>query len=753
MKKRLCILAALVLIFTYYSYSQENFSGNNAYDYVDKLSSPEYKGRQSGLPGAEAAAEWIAEKFKEFGLEPGGDNQTYFQKFQILVTEEKAPVRFELTNDKRGRVTYYLDYDFDLFTHSGSGKTEAEIVFAGLGISKPGKGRNDYAGIDVRDKIVMIYRGTPADGQDWSKESSRDYRVRVAHEKGAAGLLMVMGENPIKGGALHEDGYFEDLPGFWISRKMGRDIFKYTGINFDNTLQDLPHKIISFNTGKTALMEATVDKITGGETKNVIGILPGTHPELKNEYIVVGGHMDHVGVDGDGNIYPGADDNASGTAVVMELARTIIHGNKEHKRSIIFSPFAAEEQGLLGSTYFVENPPVPKENIVAMFNFDMVGQGDLGIGVSGMERFPEIWENLYQTLPEERKKSLRLGRMIGGGGSDHAPFMRHHIPAIGHFSIGDHPFYHGVEDKINLISPEVLENIGNQSLDFLLAIANYKKPLADGRINERFLFYGGNQADLSLGETGETIPGEQTFKSFKNLNLKGIKIKTVKLSGSENLEQLFTEINSWNRFAEKYDNLCAIATNGNEINRITSSQKMALLVGMYGTKSFRQNPVILKALSKSGLKFLKISDDDRNLFTTGTLSDWGKAFFITCKDNNIAVHIKLNQSLPLKMIFETGGATVSVYGSIDDFNNMPQEILNIIKNSKSTAILTILNSDENPGEIAEFIKDFSSADLKLDFCSLARENVTAVLDFISQLHGDGISYEKLASLLNVEILR
>ncbi|RKY86790.1 hypothetical protein DRQ09_05555, partial [candidate division KSB1 bacterium] len=587
-RKFLVFLLLFLLVFTLSSYSQSRFSGENAREYVRKLSSPEFKGRQSGLEGGEKAAEWIAMKFEEFGLKPGGDNGTFFQEFPLLVTEEKPPVKFELINDRRGRVKYFLEYDFDLFTNSGSGKVEAEIVFAGLGICEPEKGRDDYAGIDVKGKIVMVYRANPADGKDWSREYSRDYKVRVAHEKGAVGFLLVQGERAIKGGAIHENAYFEDMPGFWVSRKVGRDIFKYTGINFDNTLRDLPKKVISFNTGKIALMETNVERKIPGRSRNVIGIIPGTDPELKDEYIVIGGHMDHVGIDGDGNIYPGADDNASGTSVVMELARAIIAGKKEHKRSLIFSAFAAEEQGLLGSTYFVNHPPVSEDKIVAMFNFDMVGEGNQGIGISGMENFPLIWDKLYQSLPENRRKKIRLSRARGSG-SDHYPFMQKLIPAIGHFSIGDHPFYHGVEDKVDLISANVLENIGNQSMEFILAIANREKPLADGRINQRFIYYSSNQADLSFSRSISPCNPENSFSELKNLKLKGVKIKTVQVSG-KNIEVVLNNIDSWYAFENKYREYFRIGKNKTEIRNIINCQRMVLIPGIKGTKRLNKNP-------------------------------------------------------------------------------------------------------------------------------------------------------------------
>ncbi|MCI0495392.1 M28 family peptidase, partial [candidate division KSB1 bacterium] len=369
--RKMILALAVVLGLSVLAFGQERFNGKQAAGYIEHLCKPEFEGRKTGLPGARKAADWIGSQFKAWGLLPGGDNGTFIQEYPMLVTHQKKTAQLKLNNGMFGPITYQDENDFHLYFNSGSGKVKAEVIFVGFGISEPQKGWDDYLGVDVTGKIALIYRGTPADGQDWSAENERDYKMQRATKHGAAGLIIFERDWAIRGGTIHEEGYNPHLPTLGISKKVARDIFQGTYRNLDHTIRDLAKLPQSFATGKTISIEALVEKIEPGIGENVISILQGNDPVLKDEFIVIGAHMDHNGISPDGHAYVGADDNASGTAVIMELARVVASRKNELKRSVVFIGFGGEEQGLRGSKYFSEHPTIPAEKICLMFNFDM----------------------------------------------------------------------------------------------------------------------------------------------------------------------------------------------------------------------------------------------------------------------------------------------------------------------------------------------------------------------------------------------
>ncbi len=272
--------------------------------------------------------------------------------------------------------------------------------------------------------------------------------MRTAAAHGAAGLLMLDRDDwPIRGGTIHEEGYFPNLPACNISKKVARDIFHGTFKDLEQTLRGLDKKENSFALGRNLRLEVKMKRIEPGMGENVVGVLHGSDPVLRDEYIVIGGHMDHNGVGRDGHLYAGADDNASGTAVVLELARLFAAMPQKPKRSILFVGFGGEEQGLRGSKYFAYHPPAPAAKICAMLNFDMEGTGDGGAYLGGRNYLPQVLQALEAAMPDSLLDKTRFGRGWGMGGSDHSHFVEQGIPAIYFSSTGGHPFYHRIEDQ------------------------------------------------------------------------------------------------------------------------------------------------------------------------------------------------------------------------------------------------------------------------------------------------------------------
>ncbi len=633
----------VIIINTYLIFdlsAQEKFSGEQAHHYIRQLCQPEFEARKTGLPGARKAVEWIGLQFKTWGLKPGGDSGSFLQKFPMIVTDQKKDAKIKLKNGMLGPVTYQDENDFHLYFNSGSGKITAEVIFVGFGISEPQKGRDDYAGIDVKGKIAFIYRGTPGDGQDWSAENERDYKMQQATKHGAAALIMFERDRAIRGGTIHEEGYDPRLPAMAISKKVAQDIFHGIYRNLDNTIRDLAKAPQSFATGKIMFIETVVEKIEPGIGENAIGILPGADPVLKNEFIVVGAHADHGGVSLSGHDYVGADDNASGTSVIMELARIFGSRKNELKRSIIFIAFGGEEQGLRGSKYFVEHASVPADNICLMFNFDMEGQGDGGGGFGGRNYFPEIVCDVIGSLSDSVQQKFSVGRSGGMWGSDHAHFIEQGVPDFTFYSTGDHPFYHQIEDDPSQINPQSLQFVGDRASELLLKFANYPASLLfEGNRQGRTFFMFGDQIDLALDQNVQ-FKNEADFKKWvaEKIN-RGSSAVVLPLTGSlfSQAENYYISIDEMNQWVKKNDRLLMRYENGNSLNQAKSSGKIAITTGVVGSHLFQIDIGALRNLSKLGLSFLCVNDKLDPALDGDELSSYGENVLDACREGNITI--------------------------------------------------------------------------------------------------------------------
>ncbi|MBU0617062.1 MAG: M28 family peptidase [Planctomycetes bacterium] len=441
--------------------------------HVRYLASDELGGRLPGTPGSQAATEYIAEQFQKLGLKPGGVDDTYFQPFTIRrlkqVHEDQAA--FKITGLENN---WKIREDWIPMPFSKAGKIEGPLAFAGYGISAPKLDYDDYAGFDATDKILLILRHEPKDedpeaafgGETPSRHALFSRKARVAAEKGAKGLLIVNAPNrdPDKDQLYPWDDsdtrQSYSLPIAHISRQIANAILEQAGMTNLTTLQeqlDRERKPLSTDLeGITVDIESGVEYVEG---RNVIGLLEGEGKS--EEYIVVGAHHDHLGRVRPHNgqssepvIHNGADDNASGTAGVIELARVFAAGPRP-QRSILFMTYDAEELGLLGSHHFLEHPTVEPENIVAMVALDMIGrlnQDRFAIyGVGSGKEFRELLD-----APAEKLELTFKAPASGSGwfgGSDHHSFYLKDIPVLFVFT-GIHKQYHTPEDDWELIDGE-----------------------------------------------------------------------------------------------------------------------------------------------------------------------------------------------------------------------------------------------------------------------------------------------------------
>ena len=498
--------------------------------YVEYMAADDKDGRRSMTPGYEKVAEWAAAKFKEWGLKPAGDNGSFLQAVPVVGRGSGQPWTTGLPAlSVDGRPFYLNDSDFSVSPTSTPGtQVEAEVVFVGYGISAPAKGLDEYAGVDVKNKIVLAFKGTPKDAppargmfgvtpieptdvEAWTEESRDPAKVKTAYDKGAAAILLFAPEKlspasqmgpgqqlsaaqlmAMMGGAQGETPAYSRT--FLVVSDVSERVFRH--VMFRNA-QESPRgflarmdqwrrdikakKARSAATGLKARVKgfdtATVfsEKAKNNITRNVIGKVEGTDPKLKAQVIVVGGHLDHVGVT-NGVIFNGADDNASGSATVMEVARLVAANAAtiKPKRTIYFALWGAEEMGLIGSEYWAKNPTdgVKLENVVVNFNNDMVGLGDR-IGAPGGLNFPTIWEVIMKNQEPDVVKNLETST-AGPGGSDYSAFIEQGIEAIALMTAGGvgHPDYHDAGDDTEKIDPEMLRKNAQFVLQGVLNVAN-----------------------------------------------------------------------------------------------------------------------------------------------------------------------------------------------------------------------------------------------------------------------------------------
>ena len=387
-------------------------------EWINELCSPKYNGRLAGTPEFLAAAEWAAGKFSEWGVKPAGDNGTYFQWFDHPYTRvnEIGDLQLHLPQ-KNGSVirkSYTAPADFYPGMNSGSGEVTAEVVWVGYGTTAPELNYDDYKNIDVKGKIVLMNRDVPykdvsnPEYLKWVKYCYHQYKVENAARHGAVGMLYIDGAS-----ANPNISYVENLIVTGIGAEPLADIF--AGLKKDNNTLisqiDKSYKPASFNTGKVVTMRANTTRHPEGRTCNVAGMIQGSDPVLKDEVIIIGGHLDAVGNAG-GLFVAGGLDNASGVVDIMAAAKALAESGIILKRTVLFLLIGGEEVGLLGSHYYTKNPLFPKEKTVTYINLDMVGNGT-GLGVSASATCPGLTEYFRRANDRYIHRPVRISTAAG----------------------------------------------------------------------------------------------------------------------------------------------------------------------------------------------------------------------------------------------------------------------------------------------------------------------------------------------------
>lgn len=446
------------------------FSADAYLKHVKFLASDALEGRATGTPGNDQAATYVVDRFKACGLKPGGVDGGWYQPFEVTARKVLDDTKAKLEVDGAPAATIHRDWS--PFPFSGMERVEGPLAFVGYGIKAEPYEYNDYRDFSVEGKILLIFRYEPgADDPDAAFGGTVESRyalfrrkAETAVKEGAKALIIVDPPNHRDVDSANDELYpfrpwntraTYDLPVIHVTRHFADRLLKAAKMP---SLEKLQRRLESERQPLSQDMElnATIDPglayVTG---RNVIGLLPGA--SRPDEYVVVGAHYDHLGNEptfrdrsGPAQIHNGADDNASGTAGLIELARALAGGPRP-ARSILFIAFSGEELGLFGSRHYVREPTVPLEAVKAMVNFDMIGRlrPDL-LEVTGVPTAEEF-ETLVETAAASAELAYSAPTRIRAD-SDHAPFHRKNIPVIFVFT-GMHKDYHRPTDDWEEINP------------------------------------------------------------------------------------------------------------------------------------------------------------------------------------------------------------------------------------------------------------------------------------------------------------
>lgn len=486
MKKYSFAVLLLLCSLTYGQLSKEtpllkamhSISSHDLLEYVKIQCDEKYQGRLTGTSEYQACAEWLSGEFGKWGIEPAGENGTWFQWFKVpyTIVDTDCSVTLHLPVKQGDQVLKSYKYvsEFMPGSTSGSGEITAEVVYAGYGITAPELGYDDYEGIDVRGKIILIEREAPVSpgaGEEkfrqWYEYTFHQYKLINAVKHGAAGMLYNYG--PI---ANPNNAYNEKFIYVHVGDSVTRDLCAGTGHDHAEVVKSIGSELKprSFSTGKRVTIKMSTTHFPQGKGCNVIGLIRGIDPELSKEAIIIGAHLDHLGKCYE--ILPGANDNASAIAVMMGIARSLAENKIPLKRSLMFIAFGSEEQALLGSKAYLKDPVLPIEKSI-LLNMDGVGIGTSISATAGMD-FKNIWvfidsaniKYIHRTLIPNSFPNLGRPRL------DASIFLSAGVPSISFSTFGSTNYYHVPQDDISIIKPEIMEDLAQLLLISVVEMAN-----------------------------------------------------------------------------------------------------------------------------------------------------------------------------------------------------------------------------------------------------------------------------------------
>ena len=460
------LFGALFVSAALLSAGQYSITAKTYLDTVHYLAKPEMKGRMTGSPQLEKAARWLVREYRKAGVPPVA-GKDYIQRYEVTVNASLGSMnRLSWTRAAQAHALE-LGKSFQPFNFSATGAFSGQLVFAGYGISAPEYNYDDYAGLDVKDKIVVVLRHEPQEfdeksvfaGKVMTRHSQLDNKAVNAKFHGAKAVIFVNDlpnhtdpDDLDKFSSLVGPGYRE-IAFVQVKAEVANEWFRSAGKDVKTWIEsvDKDLKPASFAFPSDLTVDASIDvRRESKQVPNIVAYLPGE----SSEYVIVGGHFDHLGMGTFSSmapslagkaIHPGADDNASGASGVLELAR-YFGSRPKQKRGVLFLNFSGEEMGLLGSSAYVSHPLLPLDQAVAMINMDMIGRiRDGKVFVGGAATGTTLKALLDEVAPRYPALKLDLTEQGGYGSSDHQSFTVARVPVLFFFS-GLHADYHKPSD-------------------------------------------------------------------------------------------------------------------------------------------------------------------------------------------------------------------------------------------------------------------------------------------------------------------
>lgn len=469
--------------------AKELITSSDARTLIDFLASDSLKGRKTPSPGLTVAGDYIANHFKLYGLEPV--NGSYFEDFNLALVR-LGETNFMKLSKGGSQKAYEIKIDFMPFELTANKEAQGEVVFVGYGITAPEYHYDDYANIDVRGKIVFLLRHEPQEndsssiflGTKLTEHAQLRMKVQNAIDHGAVAVLLA--NDPLNHVSMMPRGFpwpslYKNIPEDALPLTLAITEEKKIPVLHvgPSVIEDLLGSVDSLKSLEASidstlrpnaflLKGLTLDVRTSTSTtlvptRNVVGIVKGSDPGLRDEVVIVGAHYDHVGTlqshkEGEDYIFNGADDNASGTTGLLEIAKAFGEGNLKPKRTVLFTAFAGEELGLMGSEAYVEAPLFPLGRTVAMLNMDMIGRNAPDtVSIGGANRSPGLKE-MNERADQQVGMVLQYNIDQYFAQSDQASFARHKIPVL-FYHTGEHADYHRVSDNPDKIDTNKLSKI------------------------------------------------------------------------------------------------------------------------------------------------------------------------------------------------------------------------------------------------------------------------------------------------------
>jgi membrane dipeptidase len=622
-----------------------------AFTHISYLASNDFKGRKSGTPEFRRAAEYVAAEMAKLGLKPGGDNGTWFQEVPFRSWSDFGqPIRLEIVSPERRVYFAGRGRDFTPVNGTGSGQARGGLVFAGYGAVSEKEAWDDYAGLDVKGKVVLLMPDLPASfGSDSRSAWTFEKKVRTAAEKGAVGLIEMDLSTP---GQARQPGQRQrfgalrpgQAPEGFVVLRAGRDFLNDAFYLVGKSWRDLVSKTLRLKKPFTADLGVDVEieahYVAEERTApNVIGVWPGTDSKLKTEAIIMGGHLDHLGVGIDGWVYPGADDNAGSTAVILETVRALAAAKFKPARAILFCAWAGEELGLVGSRYYTEHPVVPLDRTALYMNLDMVGTGDADLLVGGMTEFAELYEIVKRGLDAET--IARLKPRPNYRGSDHTSFWSKSVPAISLRSgevlteglDDEHPEYHMPGDGPGIIDPERLREAAQYHCDILWSLASSRENLLDPVHRTLFLHRDASVVDMHCDTISRYMAGEDLARDLPKGHIDIPKLKrggvdlqvfacfapppATEMEKANSAHGVFAQIEKVHDLIDKNPDDLTLVTTLQEAGAARGAGKTGILIGIEGGYAIENDLVLLREFYRAGVRLMTL--------THWTATDWADA--------------------------------------------------------------------------------------------------------------------------------